>query len=399
MPKITIPIAGKDPDYLRHLEYALTFASEEIISFNIDRERLKVEVELASSSESAQESAARSVSELVDRFSVQQFGTVQDVRFKQERSLPIIDAWAALLERRWVTPIGEGHVILRGPAAQLMRLISCKVDAFASHFQAELEIYPSTIKSKTLDRCNHFTSFPEHIDFVAHIKPDLEALDQFSNECRDKGWAPNHHEGKMGPSDFAISPSCCYHCYEGMEGWRLEDKGRCVTMTLGCHRYEGSRHKSLGRLRAFTMQEVVFIGNPKYVTESRAKAEQLIIQWAKDWELCCSFETANDMFFTRDFSVKAPFQRRQQAKRELLANIPSEDIRLALFSSNFHATTFGKAFDILADGRTATTGCVGWGLERWVYAIFSQFGLDPAGWPTKLRKEYLNHCLEEERAG
>jgi hypothetical protein len=140
------------------------------------------------------------------------------------------------------------------------------------------------------------------------------------------------------------------------------------------------------------MREVVFIGKPKYVLQARAKAEEMLIQWAKDWELCCTLETANDMFFTRDFAVKASFQRLQQAKRELLLNIPSEDIRLAVFSSNFHAVTFGKAFNITAGGRPATTGCVAWGLERWVYAIFSQFGLDPTRWPTKLRDEYKRHC-------
>ena len=76
--------------------------------------------------------------------------------------------------------------------------------------------YPSTIKAETLDRCNHFTSFPEHIDFAAHLKPDLEVLNGFAQNCREKGWAPQWHEGKMGGVEFAISPSCCYHCYEGM---------------------------------------------------------------------------------------------------------------------------------------------------------------------------------------
>lgn len=283
-------------------------------------------------------------------------------------------------------------MILRGFAAQLMSLIDKKVEReFAAPFEAELEIYPSTIESKTLDRCAHFTSFPEHVDFVAHLRQDLDVLNAFSEDCRTKGWSAGHHEGRMAASELAISPSCCYHCYEGMEGWELEPPGRCATATLACHRYEGSNHQTLSRLRAFTMREVIFIGQPRFVIKLRARAEELIIQWAKDWELACSFETANDMFFTQDFSVKASFQRLQQAKKELLLSIPAEKKALSVFSSNFHAVTFGKAFNITVNGRPATTGCIAWGYERWVYAIFSQFGFDIRKWPAKLKEEFEMH--------
>lgn len=387
MAKITISLGQIDREYLSQIEYALTFASEYIVSSRIDEEKSVVEAEVVS--EAACEEASKKVQELLDRYAKREFGLPQTIHFKQERDLPVIDAWNGLLERKWVTPVGVGHVILRGPAAQLMALIDSKVEKmFVRQFGAELEIYPATILSRTLDRCAHFTSFPEHVDFVAHLKQDLGILNEFSNECREKGWSQELHEGRMAKTSFAISPSCCYHCYEGMEGWEVETPGRCTTMILSCHRYEGANHRSMGRLRAFTMREVVFIGQPRYVIECRAKGEELILQWAKDWELGCTFETANDMFFTQDFSVKASFQRLHQAKKELLLQLPTEKKSLSVFSSNFHATTFGKAFNITAGGRPATTGCIAWGLERWVYAIFSQFGFDVRQWPAALREEF-----------
>lgn len=397
MPTLTIPITGVDRDYMNQLEYALTFASEDIVACEVNPETLTIQAELKS--ETARESATRKILELVQRYAQREFGALQGVHFKQERDLPAIDAWSGLLERRWVTPVGQGHVILRGPAALLMAMIDQKItDVFAKQFAAELEIYPSTIKAETLDRCNHFTSFPEHIDFAAHLKSDVEVLNGFANGCREHGWSSGLHEGRMGQVEFAISPSCCYHCYEGMEGWQLDGRGRCTTMILACHRYEGARHQSLRRLRAFTMREVVFIGQPKYVIEARAQAEELIFQWARDWELGCTFETANDMFFTQDFSVKASFQRLQQAKRELLLQIPFEKNSLAVFSSNFHAVTFGKAFNITIGGRPATTGCIAWGLERWVYALYSQFGFDPARWPAGLRRDFESFCARQPAA-
>ena len=168
-------------------------------------------------------------------------------------------------------------------------------------------------------------------------------------------------------------------------------------MTLGCHRYEGTNHRALSRLRAFTMREVVWLGNPRYVIAARAKAEELIIKWAKEWELVGTFETANDMFFTQDYSIKASFQRQQQAKKELRLMIPAERQSISVFSSNFHAMTFGKAFNITIGDRPATSGCIGWGYERWIFAIFSQFGLDWQQWPAQLREEFAAHTMAKQR--
>ena len=59
---------------------------------------------------------------------------------------------------------------------------------------------------------------------------------------------------------------------------------------------------------------------------------------------------------------------------------------LACGSFNLHENFFGKTFDITAaDGEPAFTGCVGWGLDRWVLACFTQHGYDPSGWPEWLR--------------
>jgi seryl-tRNA synthetase len=390
MAQIAVPINGIDPDYRSQLEYALSFADEGIVSYRINDAAAMIEAEISAKAD--RESVTRKIRELVQRYEKRELGLAKTVDFEQKRDLPIVDAWAGLLERKWVTPVGIGHVILRGPAAQLMSLINSKIEKmFVDCFKAELEIYPATISCKTLDRCNHFTSFPEHIDFVSHLKSDVDVLNSFSTDCREHGWSEARHEGKMAENDFAISPSCCYHCYEGMEGWELEAPGRCTTMTLGCHRYEGANHKTMSRLRSFTMREIVWVGQPRFVIEERAKAEELIIQWAKDWEVVGTFETANDMFFTQDYAVKASFQRQQQAKKELKLLIPSENQSISVFSSNFHAMTFGKAFNISIGGRPATSGCLGWGFERWIYAIFSQFGLDVAHWPEKLREEFKAH--------
>lgn len=387
MSKLIIPIPVLGADYLSQLRYALAFASEDVVSCEINEADSTIEAEITP--HGSRDAAREKIAELVQRYANTEFGLPSTIDYRYERDLPPIDAWKELLARKWVTPVGTGHVILRGPAARLMQLIDAKVlRVFGREFAAEPEVYPATIRCETLDRCNHFVSFPEHIDFVAHLRRDVDVLKAFSEACRSGAWTTTLHDEVMSTNDFAISPSCCYHCYEGMEDWELEGPGRCVTMILGCHRFEGANHRTMSRLRAFTMREIVWVGQPRFVIEARARAEKMIVEWAKDWELVCTLETANDMFFTADYAIKASFQRQQQAKRELRMRIPSEDQSISVFSSNFHASTFGKAFNISVNGRPATSACLGWGHERWVYAIFSQFGLDPAQWPVNLRREY-----------
>jgi len=387
MASLTFELENTTADYLGQVQYALAFLSEDVLSYHIDEFARQVAIEFRPGADI--EAMQPRVDELLRRYQQSEFGMKSAVSFDQRRKLPEIDAWAGLLERRWVTPVGEGHVILRGLAARLHALVDQKAVAiFTRAFHAEPEIFPSTIKSETLHRCHHFASFPEHMDFVSHLKQDLEVLSAFSSACRNEGWSATLHEGNMGAHDFAISPSCCYHAYEGMEGWDLEKPGRCITATLNCHRYEGANHKSLSRLRSFNMREVVWVGQPGWVIASRARAEELIQEWAKDWELSCTLEIANDMFFTDDFAVKASFQRQQEAKRELRMEIPADRNSISVFSSNFHATTFGKAFGITVAGRPAVSACVGWGCERWVYALFCQFGFEPANWPAGLKRDF-----------
>jgi seryl-tRNA synthetase len=387
MSHLTVDLENTTPEYVEQVRYALTFLSEDVVSYELSESDRKVVIELLPGTDI--DRMRGRVDQLLQRYQQGEFGMKSVVYFDQRRELPVIDAWAGLLERRWVTQVGEGHVVLRGPAAQLLALVDHKViSIFGREFRAEMELFPSTIKSETLQRCDHFTSFPEHMDFVAHLKQDLEVLSGFSSACRTEGWSPALHEGKMGANDFAVSPSCCYHAYEGMAGWALEKPGRCITAILSCHRYEGANHKSLSRLRSFTMREVVWVGQPPFVISARARAEELMQQWAKDWELSCTFEASNDPFFTDDFAVKASFQRQQEAKRELRMDIPFDKNSISVFSSNFHAATFGKAFGITVGGRPAVSGCVAWGCERWVYALLSQFGFEPANWPAGLKRDY-----------
>jgi len=385
MSTFCISLPRCDVDYSSQVRYAMSFASEDIVSYDLTESGV-LSVQLSATAD--EKLVREKVDRLLERYTDPRFGLKEVVHFKQSRDLPVFDAWTELLQRQWVALVGQGHVVLRGLASRLFRCLNAKVLAeFAAPIGADEEFYPSTILCATLDRTAHFTSFPEHVDFVSHLREDVEVLAKFSQEARGHGWRPELHKDTMSQVDLAISPSACYHCYESMQGWRLAKPGRAVTTIVDCHRYEAGNLTTMSRLRSFHMREVVWVGHPEFVKSSRSEADRLLLQWAKDWEIDCTFENANDMFFTDDYAVKASFQRQQEAKRELRLRIPFEKRSISCSSSNFHAATFGKAFDIQVDGRNATSACMGWGCERWVYAIFSQFGLDESTWPEGLRRD------------
>jgi hypothetical protein len=55
--------------------------------------------------------------------------------------------------------------------------------------------------------------------------------------------------------------------------------------------------------------------------------------------------------------------------------------RLAIGSINFHRNFFGDTFAIGCGGEPAFSGCVAFGLERWIRAVLEVHGPDARSWP------------------
>ena len=95
--------------------------------------------------------------------------------------------------------------------------------------------------------------------------------------------------------------------------------------------------------------------------------------------------SASDPFFATVRGTKALWQRTRALKYEVLVDIGTG--HLAAGSINYAGTLFGDAFRIRTDGgEIATTACVGFGLERFVLALFSQHGFEPGRWPRAMRE-------------
>lgn len=379
-----------DPSQHGQVKYASAFIDEHIEDIRMDNGKLFI----THRSPAGSQRIAMHVEKLIDRFSRGDFGFKEHVLYERRGPMPYRgDIIAKLVETKTIKVLEPGLFIFREPFSSLLRFFDDTfVKRIADAFGAKEETYPAVIHLSTLDKTNHFTSFPEHLHFLTHLRDDLDVIESFSDSIRKAGgWKaeqPLDLNRNMPKPRFAMNPSTCYHCYEGLQGETLEGDGIVVTAVAKCHRYESKNHADFGRLLDFSMREIIFVGKPEFVRENRLKAVEHLKHLAEEWELDCLIENANDPFFTNDFQVKASFQRNQEMKYEMRLTIPHIGKSIACSSVNFHSTAFGSAFDIKTGKRPATTGCVGFGLERWVFAFLAQFGLNEDGWPAAFREQY-----------
>jgi hypothetical protein len=126
------------------------------------------------------------------------------------------------------------------------------------------------------------------------------------------------------------------------------------------------------------MREVVFLGPTLWVQQQRQEWRERVSHFARGLGLEGEIALANDPFFGNGGRGKKLLQQLKELKYELRLPLAAGQ-STAVASFNLHDTFFGERFGItLADGATAHTGCVAFGLERWTLAFLAQRGPDAA---------------------
>jgi seryl-tRNA synthetase len=373
------------------LKYASAFVDEHITDIQV----VDFHIRIVHDSPSGNAVIEERVNRLIDRFSKGDFGFKENILFEHKVSTPYQgDIISELVASKSIKVLEPGLFIFREPFSSLMRFFDYSfVTKIAKRFEGmKEESYPAVIHCETLNKTNHFTSFPEHIHFLTHLREDLDVIESFSQSIRESGgWSkdqPLELDRNMPKPNFTMNPSTCYHCYEGLQDETLEGEGVVVTAIAKCHRFESKNHSDFGRLLDFSMREIIFVGKPDFVKENRLKSIEYLKDLAVEWNVDSLLEIANDPFFTNDFQVKASFQRNQEMKYELRLTVPYLNKSIACSSVNFHSNTFGNAFNIKIGKRNAVTGCVGFGIERWAFAFLAQYGMDEQNWPAAFLEQY-----------
>ncbi len=254
-----------------------------------------------------------------------------------------------------MTYIQEGYVCFREKYTKIMNLLDETFKSFISEMNFEEYHIPSIINGNILRRCGYFDKFPQNLTVIGRAKEE-----NYPDIVKEKGINNNH----LYVEDKYLTPAACLHIYPMLEKQNIKEK--VITTKERVYRYEGEKFTDLTRLWEFTVREVVFVGSSDFVWSGLEKIKEKALKYAKSINENAYIKSASDNFYpNRVNDIKAKMQKANSFKSELI--IPVGEEKVAVSSFNFHGTYFSKTFDFDRE-EEIVTGCVGFGIERWVAA-------------------------------
>jgi seryl-tRNA synthetase len=248
--------------------------------------------------------------------------------------------------------------------------------------EAEVFRFPPLMSRTQIERSGYLKSFPNLLGCVSCLAGSERDIMGIVDRQRDgASWTD-----ALAPADLVLTPASCYPVYPiAAERGRAPASGWTFEVSCDCFRREPS--SDIDRLQSFRMREFVRIGSDEQVNAFRSawlgKGEEI----ADTLDLPYTIDTANDPFFGRGAPFLAASQRKQNLKFELLVPILANGKPTACLSFNYHQDHLAQAWGLeLADGSSAHTACVAFGMDRLTLALFVHHGLDVALWPASVRK-------------
>jgi acyl carrier protein len=284
----------------------------------------------------------------------------------------------SLAERGDIAIAAPGRVALSGLALDVLEAVDQTVLRWARALGAPEHRYPSLIDAAVLERAGQV------------VIPSRAVI---PSEARDRD-LPDR-KPSVGTTaiprsarndDVTFSPAVCYHAYPEWSGRTLGTEPILLTARGHCYRYEDGNHIPLERLWEFTMREIIVVGTREQVEDVRQSLVRQVTQLVEMLELDASIETATDPFFAAGDEGRRLMQQAGALKYELRLAVDATGRTIATASFNHHHDFFGTRFGIrLPNNEPAHSGCVAFGLERWVLALCAQHGVDSHAWPNAAR--------------
>lgn len=281
---------------------------------------------------------------------------------------------------------GKGRWGLGPLLMKLYRFFESELCLLAQKLGLTEHQFPALIGADTLDYCRYLRSFPHAINLVAHLREDLEIIQNFADHTRWTGKNLTSTHEYLAPIECLLSPAVCFHYYAWLHNSK-HNSPLSITALGKCFRYESGSMSGLERLWDFTMREFIFVGSADYVLSQRQRVIEESSVLLNRWGLAYEIKSATDPFFIEDYSAKA-FQLAFDLKYEIRAQLPYKKDTLAIGSFNYHQNFFGRSFNISdGQGEPLHTSCTGFGFERMLLALVAQYGVDPLQWPEPIRNK------------
>lgn len=290
------------------------------------------------------------------------------------------DFGISLVDADYLYPTGVRGVVGRSSTyVDISNGLNALVDAWGSELAATGIQFPPVVNRATFEETNYVQSFPDLMGAV-HV---FTGGNKEHAELLRRSESGNAWSDLLEMADVFLASAACHPVYPLCAG-TLPDQGRYFNVSSYCFRHEPSDDPS--RMQSFQMHEIVFVGDPSAAQKHRDAGLEVGINILRRLGLEMSVVPANDPFFGRLGTAMATNQIDEVLKLEGTTPIGGE-APVAIISGNCHRDHFGSPFSIrLADGTTAHSSCVAFGVDRITLALLWHHGLSVEDWPAEVKE-------------
>ncbi|WP_418038473.1 aminoacyl--tRNA ligase-related protein [Paenibacillus xylanilyticus] len=365
------------PKQVEALFSKLIYSIEEVSNCYLDTDQGDICIETTA------EANLEAIDETVNRLIEQQQGirpfAVQTLHEHDGFSLD-----SQVIDEEQISTLFNGN-LKKDAAVILYEAIDEKISQYAKSLQASLRSYPSMIDKDVLETCHYIESFPQNLYAVSEFPHRNVTLEKVRED--------DNYQQHLRDSTKLLSPAVCFHCYAEYKNRTLEQPV-LLTAAGNCFRHEAPWRLGQHRLSEFKMREIVFIGSPDFVEETRTAIMKDIWELFVGLGMSGKIETAHDPFYFPKDAIKQQYQLMSSMKFELIAEIKNRGSAFSIASFNNVKDTLCKEFLITnARKEFLHSGCVAFGIDRWVYAILETYGTNTANWPASLTSQLPADCI------
>ena len=286
---------------------------------------------------------------------------------------------------------GHGNVAFEGTAKFLFDFFDSKFEKIAMDFGAKSKIYPVLLPVKAYQQTGYLKRSPQYAIFCCNTFEDIDKLEDLQHNIQN-----DNIQLSLKQPTFALSPSACFHTYLEYENTVLNSDS-VYTFCQSVFRNEGRFNFSeIGRLMDYHVREIVMIGSIDFVSTVRQEFLSKLVAIMTDWNLNFSVNVAADPFIMPKIQKFKKIQKVEKSKYEVKLNCNSSH-KISVASFNLHGSAFTEPFNIKVKNNNDTvTGCIGFGIERWVIAFICQYGIESSKWPEEIKNEYYKENKSDE---
>lgn len=368
-----IKIERKENVDIKEFRKAISFISEDIISYCIKDHEIVLQVEADADCTKIKQNAVNLLNKFI---------TVNKKHiyfFNNGKKM-----YHDVIKMDYFHRFEDGMISLKDEALLLFKYFErvFKKFAFSLDEHCEEKLYPVLLPITEYKKTGYLKNSPQYAMLCSSAHEDISILDKLNDNIDTKN-STNY----INQPTYALSPSACFHTYIENKNKTLNSE-KIVTFSQSVFRNEGRfNYNDFGRLRDYHVREVVFFGSQDYVNNKRKAIMDMVCEFIKELDLSGEISVASDPFIMPKLQKYKKIQFMENSKYELQLKYTDYN-QLSVASFNIHGSAFTQPFQIsIKNVNDPVTGCVGFGLERWVLAFLAQYGNDTRKWPNMVKED------------